>query len=150
MTISEIEDITNLTKHKIRHIINRNNLEYLGRNKYNSELHRKLLNILKVVFPDNKFVEEYYIKDTKQHIDIFDTTLNVAYEANGIQHYISKGTWNRNPEDFSKQQYRDFIKKEWCLKNNIPLIIIRYDEDLTSDLIISKLEKVLPKGGVAL
>ena len=35
---------------------------------------------------------------------------------------------------FEVYKQRDFLKKEYCNKNNIPLHIIKYDEDINESL----------------
>lgn len=74
---------------------------------------------------------------------IQNNTLIYLIEYHGEQHY--KQNFNLSHEDFLKRLLYDNKKKEYCLKNNIPLIIIPYNhypnlkiEDLliTSDFLI--------------
>lgn len=46
-------------------------------------------------------------------------------EFDGIQHFEAGSGWN-TPEKLAKNQINDKIKNEWCQKNNIPLIRIKY------------------------
>lgn len=139
----EIAEKFNVNKTTIISITRLYNLQkyYKAKYKHNSEGHIKLRKLLHNLFSFNKFKNEKYIKKIKQYIDIYDLTLNIAYEYNGIQHYIQKSTWNRKDEDFTLQQERDKRKYEWCKNNNIPLIIVRYNEELNQELIISKLKE---------
>lgn len=50
-------------------------------------------------------------------------------EYNGKQHYEPVDFFG-GQESFKLQLHRDKIKKEYCDKNNIPLFIIRYDENV--------------------
>ena len=55
--------------------------------------------------------------------------LKCLIEFQGIQHYLQGnkfGTYQR--------EYSDGVKKAWCIKNNIPLHEIRYDDDTISSL----------------
>ena len=53
--------------------------------------------------------------------------LSHLIEYNGIQHYIQpSGPWGEN---FKESQARDEMKIKYCKEHNIPLIIIKYDED---------------------
>ena len=58
----------------------------------------------------------------------------IFIEYNGKQHYEQpKGNWG----SIEKIQKYDNLKKEYCKKNNIPLIIIKYDENYSiKDLLI--------------
>ena len=58
---------------------------------------------------------------------------NVCIEYNGLQHY-KPITWFGGEEGFIKQQKRDIIKMEYCKNNNIPLIIIKYNEPIVIKL----------------
>lgn len=55
---------------------------------------------------------------------IKNNELKCLIEYQGVQHYEENSFMNR--EDFNERIARDEIKKEYCSKNNIPLIIIPY------------------------
>lgn len=58
-----------------------------------------------------------------------NNTLSHLIEYNGAQHYIQpEGKWGNG---FEQLQYHDNLKKEYCKKNNIKLIIIKYDQEYT-------------------
>lgn len=143
LTYYEIAKIYNIKKENLMPIVRKYGLLdfYIAKYKNNSEGHLKLRELLESMFPKNLFKNEKYIKNIKQFIDISDEILGIFYEYNGIQHYIQKGTWNRDNKDFKKQQERDNRKYNYCLTNNIPLIVIRYDEELNKELIIQKLKE---------
>lgn len=58
-----------------------------------------------------------------------DGNIKCFVEYNGKQHYQATGGWNTE-EQFKITQNRDNQKRAWCEKLNIPLYIIRYDEDI--------------------
>ena len=58
-----------------------------------------------------------------------DKQLERLIEYNGLQHYkIPEGSWKSGYETLIKH---DLKKKEYCEKNGIKLIVIRYDENYT-------------------
>lgn len=62
-------------------------------------------------------------------------------EFQGQQHfYKATGMWKGTQEQLDNIQKRDKIKKEWCLKQDIPLLIITYKE---YDLIEKKISDFL-------
>ena len=76
-------------------------------------------------------------------------------EYQGSQHYSPSYTWgSKNPQkDLDSLKERDAIKKKYCLKNNIPLLIISYKsfkkiEKRINDF-LSKLEKQENSDGIA-
>lgn len=68
-------------------------------------------------------------------------------EYNGRQHYEKVSFWNEK-DSFEERIERDKIKKEYCIKNNIPLIIIPYtifNELNINDLLIEKSSYIYKK-----
>ena len=59
-------------------------------------------------------------------LDCFNQDLRIAVEYNGQQHYKFTPFFHKNREAFQNQQYRDYIKKDLCKKNNIILIEVPY------------------------
>lgn len=79
--------------------------------------------------------------------DAFDIANKIAFEYNGEQHYYPVD-FAGNGEEWAKSNFRiieerDKLKKEYCEKNNIPLIIIPYwkKEDM-KNIIISKIKEL--------
>lgn len=58
-----------------------------------------------------------------------DGSIKCFIEYNGKQHYQATGGWNTE-EQFKITQNRDSQKKVWCEKLNIPLHIIKYNENI--------------------
>ena len=104
---------------------------------------------IKKILEENKisFLTEYSFQDlfrfTPQNPLKFDfaffneNKLIGLLEYNGKQHYQPIDFFG-GVEGFVDQQDRDRKKLEYCQKNNIPLYIIRYDEDIKD-----KMEEIL-------
>lgn len=77
------------------------------------------------------FDKQVYIKDgnRKYFIDfvIHHNSKDYFIEVNGAQHYREVLAWG-GIQKFKKQQERDYLLEEYCKKQNIPLIWIKYDE----------------------
>ena len=93
--------------------------------------------ITKLLLDNNiEFATQYTFKDLKGvqggmlrfDFAIFkDKKLSHLIEYQGKQHFIkSEGSWGK---EFETLQKHDILKKEYCIKNNIRLICINYDED---------------------
>lgn len=81
---------------------------------------------------DISYIKEYSFSDLrgKKHPLRFDFAIfkddKLCYliEYQGEQHFHSVKYYG-GEEDFKNRQWRDYLKKEYCKKNNIPLIIIK-------------------------
>jgi hypothetical protein len=58
---------------------------------------------------------------------VFDDDGNLEFliEYQGIQHFEAKSKFG-GQEGLRKQQYYDLMKREYCAKHNIPLLLIPY------------------------
>lgn len=61
--------------------------------------------------------------------DFYLPDYNCCIEYDGAQHYKKVDLWG-GQEYLSQRQHNDKIKNDYCIKNNIRLIRIRYDEDV--------------------
>lgn len=73
-------------------------------------------------------------------LDIYIPDKKLAFEYQGQQHYYPIKAWGGD-EALERQKKRDNKKKELCSKYGIILIEIKYDEPLTENFILSKLNK---------
>ena len=83
-----------------------------------------------------------YKNPLKFDFGIINNTNELLYliEYNGIQHYKYIDFLHRNQENFEAYKLKDKIKMEYCTKNNIELIIIKYDEyEKINDILNAKL-----------
>jgi hypothetical protein len=65
--------------------------------------------------------------------DFYLPDKNICIEYNGIQHYEPIEFFN-GKDGLISQMNRDKIKEDFCIKNNIKLIVIRYDESVNEIL----------------
>lgn len=102
-------------------------------------------NIIKLLNQNNiEFATQYTFSDLlgingghlRFDFAIFDNNHKLSHliEYNGKQHYEKpEGKWANSYEDLAKN---DLIKKEYCEKNNIRLIIIPYDKQYSIEDLI--------------
>jgi hypothetical protein len=136
---SEIE--IECPKHGIFKQIVRNHLTGRGCPKCNNS--KGELRISEIL-TNNKIYHksQYTFKDLKHKnllkfdFAIFDDIGKIKYliEYNGQQHYDFKKKFHKDYENFVINQYRDELKIEYCNKNKIKLYIIRYDQDIESEM----------------
>lgn len=113
---------------------------------YGVTIIKSLLNNNNINFETEKIFDDCIFEDTNKKAR-FDFYVENKYiiEFDGPQHFTSSGGWN-TAEQVKETQQRDFVKNNWCKKNNIPLIRIPYwvAETLTiNDLMLNSKYLVL-------
>lgn len=105
-------------------------------NESNGE--KKIRNFLSehnIIFnPQHKFSDCKNI--LKLPFDFYLQELNICIEFNGIQHYKPIKHFG-GKEGLNKRKINDKIKMEYCLNNNIPLIIVKYNDNIIKTLLKS-------------
>lgn len=99
---------------KISEILNINNINYKPQFIFNDLRHKSLLKFDFAIIEDD--VVKYLI------------------EYNGEQHYKFKKKFHRDYDNFIVNQYRDKLKLDYCKINNYKLYIIKYDDDIESEM----------------
>lgn len=97
--------------------------------------------LLQEIFPNKKIKRRQRgILPNRLELDFYLPEINLAIEYNGIQHY-KKVKFFYSSDSFDKRQFNDELKQKYCKKLEIKLIIIRYDEKLSKELILQKIEQ---------
>lgn len=105
-------------------------------------------NLVKKIYKNYKVIYQhrpFFLKGTKggqMSYDIFITGLNIAIEYQGKQHFEPVDFFG-GIENYKCTVARDKLKKELSKKNGVKLIYINYWENVTSSLIVEKINKVL-------
>lgn len=98
-------------------------------NEYRGEAAiRNFLQIKKI-----QFIPQHIFKDCKNikclSFDFYIPDLNLCIEYQGAQHYEAT-TFFGGEKAFKQRQHNDKIKREFCKKNNVLLLEIKYTEDV--------------------
>jgi len=109
-----------------------------------------MCHILDKFFPDEVSVDDkfhtFLRSPTTRHLlqlDRYYPHLRLAFEYDGVQHYMPIGNWG-GEELFKEVQRRDREKEELCQANKIVLVRIRYDDRLSME----NIKAILVKRGV--
>jgi hypothetical protein len=106
----------------------------------------KVFELLKELFPHNRIKMEYYVnyKGQRLFFDFYIRELGIFIEIQGQQHTKFIKHFHGSKEVFLAQKNRDNLKLMYIEENNIySLIEIRYDEEVTKKLLLSKIKKAL-------
>lgn len=111
-----------------------------------SKISDLVYNALKEMFPNNRIIKEYYIKykNTKLFFDFFIKDLGILVEVQGQQHVKFVAHFHGDKKKFYAQKRRDNLKIEYIEdKPRLRLIRFYYNEKITKDLIMEKIDKAL-------
>ena len=97
--------------------------------------------IIRSLFPEMT-VLRHYRPDFLQglELDIFIEELKVGIEYQGLQHFKPIDHWG-GIKALQKQKARDKKKREICSSLGINLVYFRYNEGLSNDIVLAKLQK---------
>ena len=103
--------------------------------------------ISKILQENNiEFIKQYKFLNQPKEIkrckyDFYLPELNTIIEFHGQQHYKFILYFHKTNDNYLKSWYRDILKKEFCLNNNINFIEIKYNEDIKIKLEIENIIK---------
>jgi hypothetical protein len=113
--------------------------------KENSEGNQQLGILLVKLFPFMEIKSEYHLGE-KLRLDQYIPQLKLGWEYDGIQHFqpVTFGGISQTEaeEKYKRQKQLDARKTELCKQQNISLIRIRYDEELTEDLLWERINMI--------
>lgn len=93
-----------------------------------SELHMRCRNILSELYPLYKICEEVPLPGSgRLTIDFYIPDRRIAVECQGRQHYEFIPHFHGTRMGFVKAKKNDVNKRDWCQKNNIRLVELKYD-----------------------
>lgn len=103
---------------------------------------KKLFKNYKVVYQMRPFFLRSKTTGAQLSYDIFISGLNVAIEYQGIQHFQPVEFFG-GEKNFERQLIRDREKYELSKENNVYLVYINYDEEISEELIKNKVDNIL-------
>lgn len=139
LSISEIAKELFLTYEELDKIIKRIGLSWSKDYRKKMSKGQTLLTIiLKKLLPGEKIVNEFHLGE-RLKIDVYCPSYNLGIEYHGIQHFKYVERFFDSKEDFLEAQKRDLKKLELCQKQNIALVVFRYDDKLTEESVYDRI-----------
>jgi len=97
-------------------------------------------NIVKLIFRNHLVLSNTRGFLDGLEIDCYIPDLKIGFEYDGEQHYVFPNAYHKSKKEFESQVKRDREKRKLAMERGIKLITIRHDEELSEDLIKSKLK----------
>jgi hypothetical protein len=105
-----------------------------------------MFKLLKEIFPKSDVIQHYRGSELEGlELDVFIKNKKIGFEYNGLQHYKPVKLFGGKKGLIGVKE-RDKRKKLICQKLGIKLIIIRYDEVVSKNLIKDKIENIDNEG----
>jgi hypothetical protein len=103
--------------------------KYLRKDSYVEAQIKDILNNLNVKYKQEKLITvPIWGKDHLIRADFYLPKQNCIIEFNGKQHYEYMPKYHKSEGSFKYQQERDAELEKYCLKNNINLMVFRYED----------------------
>jgi len=103
-----------------------------------------LLEIVQQIYPNQRIELEHNIAPYGGlYLDIYLPRLNVAFEFDGEQHFKFIEHFHGTAQNFIVARKRDLRKDDLCEEQGITLIRVAYNEPLTREHIVDKIEEAL-------
>ena len=84
-----------------------------------------------------------FLKDPKTkrnlEIDLYNDSLKLGIEYNGIQHYEYTKRFHKTYGDFRRQQERDALKRQLCKDHGVFLIVVTFNCSEVYNVITNRL-----------
>jgi len=97
-----------------------------------------LTQIMAKLLPGEEIVSEKPIGN-RLRLDVFCPRYNLAAEYHGRQHFYYVEHFHGNMEGFRESQRRDENKEQICRDLGIALVVFRYNDTLTEDVVFSRM-----------
>jgi very-short-patch-repair endonuclease len=105
---------------------------------------KALLEIVQQIYPFQRVELEHNVaKIGALFIDIYLPRLGLGFEYDGIQHFEYNEHFHGSRENFIKAKRRDADKDQRCEEEGITLIRIAYSDEMSKELVLSKIEEAL-------
>lgn len=104
----------------------------------------ELLEIVRELYPNQRVeLEHNVVSNGALFLDIYLPRLKIAFEYDGQQHFEYNEHFHGNKENFLKARRRDNEKDDQCEQQGITLIRVAYNEQMSKELVLGKLEKMI-------
>jgi len=104
----------------------------------------ELLKLVKKLFPHQRVELEHNVaKHGALFVDIYLPRLKIGFEFDGEQHFKYCEHFHGSRENFIKAKRRDQEKDKRCEELGISLVRVAYNENMTEDLVLTKLEGMI-------
>jgi len=139
LSVSAIAKEMDLSISEVNKMINNHGLSWLkdSRRKM-SRGQAALTNIMQKLLPGEEIINEFHLGN-KMKLDVYCPRFKLAAEYHGRQHFYYTSRFFESKYDFDEAQKRDEIKARYCHDNGIALVVFRYNDSLTEQIVYDRM-----------
>ena len=139
LSLTKIAEELGWTQYHLNKRINALGLSWVKRHyRKMSRGHAALYKIMENLLPGEEVVTEHHIGE-RLMLDVYCPKYKVAAEYHGRQHFEYVSYFHKDRQDFIEGQKRDERKMELCKEQGIALIVLRYNDTLTEEVVFDRL-----------
>lgn len=139
LTYKEMAESLLLTEKEVAERVKRLGLSWVRKkNGLASRGQATLTHMMQKLLPGEKIISEYPIGE-RLRLDVYCPRYNLGAEFHGRQHFQYVQFFHQDIEGFKDHQERDDRKIELCEELGISLVVFRYDDLLTENVIFDRL-----------
>lgn len=101
-----------------------------------------LVSLMKKLLPNEEIICEYPIGE-RLRLDVYCPKYQLAVEYHGRQHFEYIEFFHSDAQGFDEHYKRDMRKVELCKEKGIALVVFRYNDLLTEDIVFERLMEAL-------
>lgn len=139
LSVIEIGELIGLDRVQTAKRINQLGLDWARKkNRKLSKGHAALTEMFQKLLPNETIVNEYHIGE-KLMLDIYCDSYKLAAEYHGRQHFFYSSHFHNDINDLKSQQQRDERKAELCKELGIALVVFRYNDVMTTEIVYGRI-----------
>lgn len=139
MSISQIARELDVSINEVNKKINQLGLNWLKNSKRKmSRGQTALTSIMKRLLPGEEVVNEFHIGN-RMKLDVYCPRIQLAAEYHGRQHFYYTSRFFDSKYEFEEAQKRDAEKVQYCKDNGIALVVFRYNDLLTEQVVYDRM-----------
>ena len=105
---------------------------------------QELLKLVQEIYPNQKIELEHNVADRGSlFVDIFLPRMNLGFEFDGEQHFKFIEHFHGDRRGFAQARQRDALKDEACQEKGIILVRVAYNEPMTREAVLAKIEEAM-------
>jgi len=139
MSYKEISEALGKTEASVKDIVDKLNLSWTRKKDRKLSKGASLLtSLFRELIPGEKIINEFHVGE-RLMLDVYCPRYRLGAEYHGIQHFKYNSMFHPFKSDFIAGQYRDARKLELCEEFGITVIVFKYDDDLSEDMVSDRI-----------